>query len=432
MGVVRGRTERYQDNEIVVAQPHLKYVATALHTLHVRYTPLDAIPELDLALIELDGVAAAVSKLRSERTEAARSRTPKRAATEVSDLDVLMFTLRKMLAKEHGGWTPAMGKNRRVDSVQGFPHISGGAAGEPRPVEEAFELRGDASRAGEGVRVGILDTRLVAHPALCGRYSFEPGSLLGPDDPTDELSGHATFVAGLILRRAPAAWLDVRHVLTDDRASSTSWQVARKMMEFADSGVHVLNLSFGCFTDDNMPPLVLARAVERLGHRFVLVAAAGNHGEEGEDGSDEGAEGPAWALDHPRPGPKTPMWPAALDSVVAVGAVGADHEPAPFSPRVPWVDLVAPGVEVDSAYLFGDVHIRRHEHVDGRIVVHERDVKFRYGHALWSGTSFAAANVTGQIAARVRPGRLSAAEVAEQLLRLPAGQGDDDVMVHRV
>src|SRR5206468_3910144 len=147
--------------------------------------------------------------------------------------------------------------------VQGFPHISGGAEGEPQPLKAAFQLDGYASKVGAGIRIGVLDTRLLAHPALAGRYGATAHALLRPASPMDELAGHATFIAGLILKRAPGAWLDVRAILSEDQAWSTSWQVARAMADFAGSGVDVLNVSFGCFTDDNQPPLVLRRAVER-------------------------------------------------------------------------------------------------------------------------------------------------------------------------
>jgi hypothetical protein len=43
------------------------------------------------------------------------------------------------------------------------------------------------------------------------------------------------------------------------------------------------------------------------------------------------------------------------------------------------------------------------------------------GYAAWSGTSFAAATVSGAIAARTVPGRVTAREALDQLLRDPAG-----------
>ena len=66
--------------------------------------------------------------------------------------------------------------------------------------------------------------------------------------------------------------------------------------------------------------------------------------------------------------------------------------PAPFSPKAPWVDCEARGFEFAAAY--------------------PNDT----GWATWSGTSFAAAVVTGAVAARTVPAVVSAREVLEQLL----------------
>ena len=66
------------------------------------------------------------------------------------------------------------------------------------------------------------------------------------------LDGHATFVAGLILRQAPGARLVVRPVL-GPRALGKAWGVAKIMADFVGPGVEVLNLSFGCYTDDGLP-----------------------------------------------------------------------------------------------------------------------------------------------------------------------------------
>ena len=52
----------------------------------------------------------------------------------------------------------------------------------------------------------------------------------------------------------------------------------------------------------------------------------------------------------PSPGDRRKAaWPAALDDVVAVGAAHGDARPAELTPRnVPWIDVHATGVDVDS------------------------------------------------------------------------------------
>jgi hypothetical protein len=87
------------------------------------------------------------------------------------------------------------------------------------------------------------------------------------------------------------------------------------------------------------------------------------------------------------------MWPAALPGVVAVGAMDRDGIRLPFSPDAPWVSCQAVGFEVRGAY--------------------------PGGWAKWTGTSFAAARVTGMVAARTVPGRVSPAEAFELVLDDP-------------
>ena len=206
-------------------------------------------------------------------------------------------------------------------------------------------------------RVGILDTRLFAHPDLADRYVADHDALVPvPTVSTPDSQAHATFIAGVVLARAPNADLIVSQVLNAYNISASSWDVATKMAGFADFGPSVLTISFGAVTHDDEPPLVLLRAVEALrASDVVIVAAAGNHGPS-----------------------ETKMWPAAFEDVVAVGAgariAGGDNfAVAEFSPRQPWVDLFAPGEGVRSLYKAG-------------------------GYATWDGTSFSAAAVSGAVA----------------------------------
>jgi membrane-anchored mycosin MYCP len=93
-----------------------------------------------------------------------------------------------------------------------------------------------------------------------------------------------------------------------------------------------------------------------------------------------------------------------------VGAVDAAGASAPFNPidgtdakkPAPWIDVFAPGVEITSTYLgeSGDQEIL--VPTDAKPVTYEK-VAFE-GYANWSGTSFAAAHVTGLVAARISAG----------------------------
>ncbi|MGN9812832.1 S8 family peptidase [Micromonospora sp. BQ11] len=312
------------------------------------------------------------------------------------DLDVgeVLALLRQRAAAERDGWQPMIGKNRVVDAVIGEGHkpmsaigavaVSGHkpmAGAEPKPVGagEVTLASGGTPEAGRGVRVGLVDTPL-APPA--------PGT---DEDPLPFRAGHATFVASLIRRQAPAAELHVEGVLDAATGRADSWDVARAIVRLArDQQLDLLNLSLGCYTIAGGPPLVIARAIERLGAGVLVVAAAGNHG----------------ALAYLTAGRtrSSACWPAAVAPTVAVGAVDQDGSVPEWSPILPWVTCSAPGVGVAGEYLTGMVRLG-----DG-------GVQRFTGQAQWSGTSFAAATVTGAIAARTVPGSATPRQALDDLL----------------
>ncbi|MDQ1535677.1 MAG: rane-anchored mycosin [Actinomycetota bacterium] len=306
---------------------------------------------------------------------------------EPSDLDVMIRCLRLYFIDRFNGWVPEFGKNRIMSRVQGSYVVDGGGNdGGPRERPEYVLDNGAGGSAqhppaghstilvpprgampGDGVRVGVVDTRVAQNPWLAGGYiargiEILPGQMRAPLPATVE---HGTFVSGLIMRQAPGATVVFRQGL-DDQASQDSWSVARIIADLASNSTDVVNLSLGCLTDDNQAPLVLKYALDALGPRTIAVAAAGNHGET------SGGLTPS------------PAWPAALDAVVAVGAADGDHR-ASFSPDAPWVDAVAPGVDVVSTVI--------PKGSGGSLF------------AAWSGTSFAAAAVSGAIAARTALGK---------------------------
>jgi subtilisin family serine protease len=85
--------------------------------------------------------------------------------------------------------------------------------------------------------------------------------------------------------------------------------------------------------------------------------------------------------------------------VVAVGATDAKRKVPKWSPepeKWPWVNVLATGENVTSTY------------IDGKVALKEERKEFE-GFATWSGTSFAAAKVSGAVAAETVPGRVSAA-----------------------
>jgi membrane-anchored mycosin MYCP len=331
-----------------------------------------------------------------------------RAAADLTDdvsgqnLDDVLAMVRSACSFRYRGWLPTIGKNRVLNGIGGEGgqvsggggqvsggggqvsggggqvsggggqvsggggQVSGGGGGLPTP-SDGPRWPADAAAGGDGVRIGVLDTPLAWNPAWGGNVQAL--------DPSDRVSGqvtydvgHANFVTSLIASQAPDASISVLGTLRPGNASATAWDVAREMVSFLDRDVVVLNLSLGCYTEDNQPPLLMQRAIQIMTPRLLIVAAAGNHRQ---------------------PARPRPFWPAALDDVVAVGAYGRDYEPASFTPRAPWVDITAPGVDVVSNYFDGWVTLEPHKQ------------ELFTGYAKWQGTSFAAGLATGEIAARL-------------------------------
>ncbi len=368
--------------ELLVSSGHAQLVIRTLLGMNISASEADNDADLDLAQLTVDSADLA-------------RRFPDSVDPMGAALDEIKNRIR---GDRQWGWVPTIGRNRLVGHVNGTNGRI--IVGLNKPVAtsgEFFRKRGDGgkwapsdfSRRGGGVRVGIVDTELREHEWLQGAWVSPAAAPVGSG--LSYRAGHATFVTGLVLTRAPAAGIDVLGVL-DEEGRADSWNVAKGIAECGRRGIHVINLSLACYTADGMPPLALARAIECLDPDIVVVAAAGNEGE-----NHRPVPTPHGDIDLS----SAPAWPAALDGVIAVAAADADHRRAPYSQKGPWLDVLAPGNPVSI--------------VVGGIGTNQSD-----GYASWAGTSFAAAQVTGAIAALTVPGRLSArqawAELRSQLV----------------
>ncbi|MFI6816410.1 S8 family peptidase [Nonomuraea sp. NPDC050328] len=243
----------------------------------------------------------------------------------------------------------------------GQPLFFGGPASRPFPADP---VKAKIGRERSGVTVALLDTGVAAHPWWAGSTWYGGLPEAAADAVQGAQAGHGTFIAGLLLRQAPESSLRVARVLDGDGLGDEAGVVRalRRLRQREQEGArpgdlaggpHVLNLSFGGHTHNDQPSPLLADAVSAL-TETVVVACAGN------TGSDR------------------PFWPAALPGVIGVGALDAAEERrAPFSAHGSWIDAWARGEWLTSAYL--------------------RTGEFA-GYASWSGTSFAAALVSGAIA----------------------------------
>ncbi|MDQ1627491.1 MAG: hypothetical protein QOI54_1235 [Actinomycetota bacterium] len=262
------------------------------------------------------------------------------------------------------------------------PAHGGGPVGTPI-VSQADTRRPPTTGAERLVQVALLDTGLGPHdwfPAgswdQLGEGDVTDRSDV-PTGPADDQTGHGTFLAGVVRRHAPTARLVVGRVLASDGVCDeveliTALHLLAARTPSSGRPVDVLVLGLGAFTWNDLRPAALARALLALGSDTVVVAAAGNSGRE------------------------RPFWPAALAPVVSVGALTAHGARAGFSGHGCWVDAWAQGEDVTSS------------------IVARGDEPA--GQARWSGTSFAAARVSAQIAHRAATTGYSAAAVTPQVL----------------
>jgi Subtilase family len=255
-----------------------------------------------------------------------------------------------------------------------------------RPTDVDPGIRPAGSPAGAGIRVGVIDTGIdpravgADHGWLAGTGVDAANedlldSVPAPDGYLDGGAGHGTFVAGLVRQAAPGCDVTVIRALDSDGVG-TEFSVAEALFDLADTDdpPQVLNLSLACLATEELAPVAISAALDRLLERHpgtVVVAAAGNDGA------------------------ATPTWPAAHKAVLAVGAADGDA-PAAYSNRGWWVDFSVPADGVVSTYVRGTAAAA--DRPGAAPVVHDGD------YAAWSGTSFAAPQVAGAIAVALAAG----------------------------
>jgi membrane-anchored mycosin MYCP len=373
--------------EFVVAMRDMSFVLNKLGSLGVNTATVthELSDALDLALVKIARVNLAAATINQNQPP------PADVPTTELPTDTVIRALRTPEPGETSRWVPVIGRNLAVN-LHATPDIGFGGNGYPEPTNSAaIPPRRFGALSQDRVRVGVVDTGVFPHPDLAGRWSHAGGDIIDSLQ-FNHAAGHGVFISGLIAKRAPNCELEVYGALDESNGTAPIWEVAKAIASLAAS-CSVLNLSLSCFTTDDDPPFTLRRAIERVGPDVVVVAAAGNHGHV-----------PATSV----LSPKSQSWPAAFDRVVAVAAHENGVVPS-WSFQGPWVRLVAPGVNVTSSYLRGDVSIRRAPN-DGA-----NSVETFAGYAKWSGSSFAAANVSGAIAGLMQTEKMSAPEALHQL-----------------
>ena len=302
--------------------------------------------------------------------------------------------------------------------MQFAPHETWHPASPADPASPLRPLPQGEALAGSGVKVGVIDTGIAEHPWFGDRV--KPARSWtddaeerheGQSSTLDFEAGHGTFVAGIILQYAPGAEVIVYGV-ADTNSRLDDAEAARAIRFLAlGHGVDILNLSFGGLTEDSEKRAAATRealADARAWNKdLVVVAAAGNH--------------PA----NEEPDPSVRFFPACEPDVIGVAALCRDGKTkAPFSNCGTWVQASAVGEDVVSTHLWWDGEAvvtppdppHHHDYTPTPRVVEHRSFR---GWATWSGTSFAAPQVTGALAAAASPhgqGKGSLQEAAKQLI----------------
>ncbi|MBD3784546.1 MAG: S8 family serine peptidase [Micrococcales bacterium] len=274
--------------------------------------------------------------------------------------------------------------------------------------------------------VAVLDTPVGPHDwfhpgrgttvlGLPGRPMVAPGEGLTVelDGLLANEAGHGTFVAGIIRQVCPEAEILVLPVVPFAGAAAEKdvhdalalllarqrWAIAEKKHEAL---VDVVNLSLGYYHESPLDAVVqdvpLKALLDRLAAAGVaVVAAAGN------DGTTAKFYPAGFAVERESVLPET----ASQVPLVSVGAYNpGDATIALFSNSGSWVTTHRVGAAVVSTVpttmrgsIQAGVRARRDDPTD-RALIDPDD--FTTGFASWSGTSFAAPVVAGQIACAVR------------------------------
>jgi len=227
---------------------------------------------------------------------------------------------------------------------------------------------------GAGVVVSVIDTGIdAAHPIFNGAISsqgvsFVPGSPgwgdvaestdSDNDGVVDEQFGHGTFVAGLVHLVAPDAMiLSARALDSDGRGNN--FRISQAVAWSIDRGAHVINMSLGeVYHSIALEDMVLEASTKGI----IVCGAAGNRN-----------------TTDPR------EYPACDPNAFGVSAFNWLDGKAPFSNYELRLDFAAPG---DSDIVGGVPALERC--IIGPVPGNN--------YAVWEGTSFANAFVSGTVA----------------------------------
>jgi subtilisin/minor extracellular protease Epr len=263
----------------------------------------------------------------------------------------------------------ALRKNPKVAYVEGDGVVE--AIGEVLPwgVDRIDAEVVHPYNKGTAVKVAIIDTGIdYTHPDLNDNYKGGYDFVNVDADPKDD-NGHGTHCAGIVAAEdndigvigvAPEAYLYAVKVLNNQGSGYLS-NVILGIEWSVTNGMQVVSMSLGTSTYSQSLKDACNNAYNA---GLVLVAAAGNSGD-GNPATDEYS------------------YPAAYDSVIAVGATDKLDTAPSWSNSGPYLELAAPGVSIYSTLPTYRVTLTR---------------TYGYSYGTLSGTSMSCPHVAGTVA----------------------------------
>lgn len=213
----------------------------------------------------------------------------------------------------------------------------------------------DIAIGSSNIVIAVLDTGIdTNHPDLTNKVAgknFVDGTNNVED--TGAKAGHGTAASGVAAAAgnngigvSGVSWKNsiMPLVVVNPSTGSAAYSTIASAINYAaDNGANVISMSLA---GSSYSSTLQSAANYAWNKGAVMIASAGNNSS------------------------STPMYPAALDNVVAVSATDNDDNPASFSNFGNWIDVAAPGT-----------------------YIYTTDVGSGYG--AWQGTSFSAPQVAG-------------------------------------
>ncbi len=203
-------------------------------------------------------------------------------------------------------------------------------------VEKIRAVEAHQASTGKGIKVVVIDTGIdTEHPDLKVSGGVNLAFDAGPQAEWDDCVGHGTHVAGIIAAKnnkigvvgvAPDVDLYAARVFACSQEFTTTAWIVGAMDWSIENGMQVANLSLGAAAGSFAEQEAMARAEEA---GIVIVAASGNES--------------AISVNYP----------AAYETVVAVGATDEKDGVAGFSNQGVNLEVVAPGVGIFSSVIVG-------------------------------------------------------------------------------